>query len=180
MNHINKTGSEISYSFNGLYYLRDIKYIIRAIRKISKELEIKKDDIDWLQLLIESFLILNSRVYNDLVPDFISECNAYLKIKVRETKEFFNQISRRTLSKKYEQERKLYRNRAIHGTNYLRVGIIEFQNDVLPKPINYIQTQALENMASVNGFVKMWKKDMEIVSNEIEDKVYQVIEIIRN
>lgn len=160
----------LSYGHESIYYIRDIHYIVRMIRKISVALPKHKRDIDWLQNLIESFLILNSRFYDDLITDLIKEVKQYQKLPP--TYSLTNTIKRYddTLSRSYHRERKHNRHRAAHGSNYQRVGIPEFKNDVLPKPMTYRPTMKppLFNVAKRKDLIVMWQKDMLQCSDELE------------
>lgn len=151
----------------GNYHLKDLKYIARITQKIANEFPRKAQDIDWCQLFIEAFSIVNSRVYEALIPRLIDECSNYQQIPKANIKSIVKRIYKPTLSFSYHKNRRFYRNRAAHDSNYLRVGIIEFQSDVLAKPINYHKTQDLENMAQIKDFILMWRRDITRCSKEI-------------
>lgn len=155
-------------SHEGIYHFRDLKYVVRIIRKIARDLSKKTRDIDWLQNHIESFLVQNSRVYEDLLKELIDGVRQHHPSVPSDL--FLRVLDRAsgTLSMRYHKEKRFYRNRAAHGSNYLRVGIPEFQNDILPKPLNYHQTQKLLNMAKVKDLMGMWSTDMQKCAEEIE------------
>ena len=167
---------DLMYGHEGIYYIRDIRYIIRMIKKISKTLPKYKRDIDWIQNLIESFLIMNSRFYNDLIIDLVNEVKRYQLFPETYSLKYTLKKYDSTLSSKYHQKRQLNRHRAAHGSNYQRVGISEFHNDVLPKPMSYQPTMELFNMAKINDLIKMWQTDMEQCSNDISTIFKEVID----
>ena len=165
----------------GMYHYRDLKYVVRMMRKLATALLETKADIDWLQCYIEQFLLLNSRIYSDsrsgLIQTLIEECQQRHKMGDDSPKVVYERaIDPATRSFAYHDQRKRYRHRAAHGSNYLRVGIPEFANDILPKPIGYSQTTELENMAAVDDFIAMWRADMERSANEAELTITRVIE----
>lgn len=159
----------------GIYHNRDLNYIVRMINKLSNTLQLHKTDIDWLQASIELFLILNSRVYKDLLPDLIKSCSKYQDIDKTKIKQILEDTSKNSLSKKYHKNKKYYRHRAAHGSNYLRVGIYEFENDILPKPIRYKKTKKLEYMAQIDDLIQMWQKDMQQVKKDLINIIGKVI-----
>lgn len=162
------TVAGVHVSFEAYYYLKDLKYIIRSIRKLGRDLPRRKRDADWLQIYIEAFLVMNSRFYEDLIVDFVREAKLAKKIsKEFRLKELLKERNH-TLSIRYHDSASLYRHRAAHGTNYLRVGIPEFGNQVLPKPMNYSSTQPLAMMARRRDFIKMWQTDMGECANDLD------------
>lgn len=168
---------EVQHGHEGIYYLRDIKYIVRVIHKIANQLPDKKNDIDWLQLYIESFLILNSRFYEDLITDLIKEVRRYHILPNDFSGRNILEKYKNSLSSKYHEEKQLKRNRATHGSNYQRIGIPEFDNDVLPKPLRYKPTDRppLFNMARRKDFIRMWQNDMFECADDIENILREVV-----
>jgi hypothetical protein len=161
---------KVQLSHEGYFHFRDMRYIIRAIRKTAVNLTLHISDIDLLQLGIESFLLLNSRIYDDLIKSLIKEVKVWHVLPDGIYGDVVTAAHKESLSYKYHGGAKLYRHRAAHGSNFLRVGIPEFSNDVLPRPINYTPTisPVLENMVSVNNLVRMWQLDMMAVASELE------------
>ncbi|MEO6109566.1 MAG: hypothetical protein ABIP50_00965 [Candidatus Saccharimonadales bacterium] len=137
------------------------------MKKLSRELNRKKQDIDWLQSMMETFLILNSRFYEDLIIDLVKNVRKYhtlppgytVTTKLREYED--------TLSSKYHKEKMHKRHRAAHGSNYERIGVPEFGNDILPRPITYTTTMQLANMAKRKDLIKMWQNDMNQCADDI-------------
>ena len=168
---------EVQHGHEGIYYLRDIKYIVRVIHKIANQLPDKKNDIDWLQLYIESFLILNSRFYEDLITDLIKEVKRYHIPPNGFSGRNILEKYKNSLSSKYHEEKQLKRNRAAHGSNYQRISIPEFDNDVLPKPLRYKPTYRppLFNMARRKDFIRMWQGDMFECADDIENILREVV-----
>lgn len=157
----------------GIYHFRDMKYIIRIIRKIAHDMDNRESDIDWLQTYIEQFLVNNGRIYKDLIEDLINQIRKNYNIPEDIKQQILNRHSS-NLSFKYNELSKYYRHRAAHGSNYLRVGIPEFQNDILPKPINY-HTMFSTNMAHVKDIIQMWKGDMLQSADDLEKMITDLV-----
>jgi hypothetical protein len=181
MNLLKKKREEIElkvqFGHEGIYYLRDIKYIIRVIRKIANYLPKKKKDIDWLQLHIESFLILNSRFYQDLILDLVKEVRKHNKLPGEFHIKKILEKHKNSISDIYHQEKLQYRHRATHGSNYQRIGIPEFGNDILPKPLSYELSPGpkLSNMTKRRDLIRMWQKDMLECADDIEKLFSEVV-----
>ena len=166
----------LSYGHDAIYYIRDIKYLVRMLHKLSKELDYKKQDIDWLQSIIESFLILNSRFYDDLVIELVKSIRKYHTLPTSYGVRTKLNDYDNTLSMKYHKERDHNRHRAAHGSNHQRVGIPEFKNDILPKPLTYTPTQPLMNMAKRKDIIRMWQRDMDECAADINTIFSSVID----
>ena len=166
----------LSYGHEAIYYIRDINYIVRIIHKLSKELNHKKHDVDWLQSIIESFLILNSRFYDDLVIDLVKNIRKYHTLP--STYSVHTKLNEydNTLSMRYHKERDNNRHRAAHGSNYQRIGVPELKNGILPRPITYTKTQLLKNMARRKDIIKMWQRDMDQCAADINTIFSSVID----
>lgn len=156
---------ELFPGHEGIYRLRDLKYIIRILRKISKELK-QTRDIDWAQLYIESFLLLNSRVYENLSKNLVRIIEEYNNLP-KDLYKKFEKKYHSSISYQYHNRRRLYRAKAAHETNYLRVTVLDL-NDVLPQPINYKQTQSLRFNVMSKDLFEMWSVDIACCSDELE------------
>ena len=163
---------EVRYGHDGIRYLKDIAYIPRMIRKLSKDLPKRKRDIDRLQHSIESFLILNSRFY-DLTDE------ALVRGHLKKYQTFPDQYSIKPIFKRYEQTlswqyyhttKDTYRNRATHDSIHSVVGGPEFKNDTLMKPLSYTPTfkPPMYNMAKRADLIAMWQHDMMQCADDID------------
>lgn len=173
---------EVRYGHDGIRYLKDIQYIPRMIRKLSKDLSKRRHDIDWLQHTIESFLILNSRFY-DLTDE------ALVRGHLKKYQTFPDQYSIKPIFKRHEQTlswqyyhttKDTYRNRATHDSIHSVVGVPEFKNDTLMKPISYKPTSMppMYNMAKRKDLIAMWQRDMAQCADDIDAIFNDVVEDI--
>jgi len=164
----------LSYGHEAFYHIRDIGYIIRIMKKLAKELNRKKHDIDWLQSIIETFLILNSRFYEDLILDLVKSIRQYHALPPDYNVNAKLGEYENTLSSRYHKERVHNRHRAAHGSNYQRIGVPEFGNDILPRPMTYTATTPIANMAKRKDLIKMWQNDM----NECADGIKTIFNAV--
>ena len=173
---------EVRYGHDGIRYLKDIAYIPRMMRKLSKDLPKRKQDIDWLQHSIESFLILNSRFY-DLTDE------ALVRGHLKKYQTLPDQYSIKPIFKRHEQTlswqyyhttKDTYRNRATHDSIHSVVGVPEFKNDTLMKPINCTPTfkPPMYNMAKRADLITMWQRDMMQCADDIDTIFNDVVEDI--
>lgn len=164
--------------FEGIYCKADLEYIIRILRKISDRIRQERDP-DWAQLYIESFLLQNSRVYENLLKRLVRGVEKYYRLPKNRLYGKFGRLFERSLSYEYHKKRRMYRNTVAHATNYLRVTVLDFGR-VLPRPINYKLTQSLGYNAMSKDLLDMWSADIALCADEMEKILASVISELNN
>ncbi len=164
---------ELLSGHESIYRKADLEYIIRILRKVSNKI-MQERDSDWAQLYIESFLLLNSRIYDGLLKIFVNGIEKYYRMPKDYLYGKFDNIFETSRSYEYHKQRRIYRVTAAHSTNYLRVTVLDF-GGVLPYPINYRQTQSLLYNAMSKDLLEMWSIDIALCADEIEKNLTNLI-----
>lgn len=176
----NKLSLDVHFGHDALAYMYDIAYIPRMMRKIAFSLSFHRFDIDRVQADIEAFLILNSRYYEDLIIDLVKNVRRYQQLPKDFSIKPTIKAHRTSLSYRYHEDAPNRRHRVAHGSNFNVVGIKQFKNQTLPKPMNFIPKfkPPLFNMAHRGYFVRAWRSDILECAKDIEsltEEIYKTI-----
>ena len=173
----NTTDLKVFGGLDGLKYYSDIRYIARILRKVSKELPRHRKDYDWLKYHIENFLILNSRVYSSLISHLIQNIGKRYKVDPG-LHDWLILAHNSTLSFQYHLNKNIYRHGAAHNSIHSVVGVPEFANKTLPKPIRYHPTfpVPMTNMARSKDLISMWQTEMLQCAEDIDRIVNDLVQ----